>query len=192
VEKCDEDTTEVRPPTGRFKKYATKAGKVLRAIAFGPPIALPLLIWVLPQIPFALAAGWKVSRRRRGIAARMRATGRLVSWGEIRPQIEQGRGTLIDEFVSKDSSVLWWTAEDVSAISPHRCCLKGTYRSDIAACQPFFDWCRARYTDLESGKAQLVDLTKVNMDDFGLMEKFAGRQVAIPPKSKRRVLTITG
>ena len=58
-------------------------------------------------------------------SCRVRARCRLVTWAETRSPIDVLRGTLIDENVPGCVSRLWWTPEDVPALSPHPYCPEG-------------------------------------------------------------------
>jgi hypothetical protein len=65
---------------------------------------------------------WQALKRRqeRKFVTEMKSADRLVSWTEARSYMENGNGFLISEHFSlKGPTRLWWTPDDVPAISPH-------------------------------------------------------------------------
>ena len=107
-------------------------------------------------------AGISLFFKRRGktrFAARMKDAGRWISWAEAHSEVEQGRGTFIEETLSlKGPFRLWWTPEDIPAASPYPCRFEafaeGLFEPEAIA---FFEWCQSRFTNPESGIARLVD-----------------------------------
>jgi hypothetical protein len=80
-----------------------------------------------------------VRRREKQFTDEMQAVGRLLMWAQARSQIDEYRGTLIDERVPGDDvSRLWWTPEDVSALSPHPYCPEGDKPADSEGCRSAF------------------------------------------------------
>jgi hypothetical protein len=52
----------------------------------------------------------------------MSAAGRSMSWREFEMVLEKRQGTIIGECLSeKGPCRLWWTPENVRAVSPHKC-----------------------------------------------------------------------
>jgi hypothetical protein len=90
----------------------------------------------------------------------MRATGRLVAWAEARSQIDAQHGTFIGERVSGYAHRLWWTPEDVAALSPHPCGFGDDKPPELWEHILFDEWCRSRYTNPQFGSARLVDIRK--------------------------------
>jgi hypothetical protein len=120
---------------------------------------IPLICIAAPlSIPVTFVSRYFSRRSEKRFAARMKTVGRWLTWNEALSEIEHGRGTLIGEYLSAEGPyLLWWTPDDVSAISLHPCCfeeLPWLWESD-----EFFDWCRSRFTDPAAGTASIVDLT---------------------------------
>lgn len=122
------------------------------------PITVPLLFLAAAvSIPWTYIQKVNQRRKERNFTEDMKKAARLMDWQEFRQAMENGAGTAIGEFLSmKGPFRLWWTAEDVPAISPH----KWQREQHVAWMEPeflpFFKWCFARYTNPESGAARLV------------------------------------
>src|SRR5208337_1342115 len=133
-----------------------------------------ILIYVIVQIPFSIIDQRRRARRQKSFAAQMAAAGRLIPWPEFRSQLDaNSQGTLIEEDAEDDLYNVWWTPEDIAALSPHPCCFEspGT-RPDMEGFRPYFEWCRSRFTSPESGTALLVDVGK---DFWSFFENTKGR-----------------
>jgi hypothetical protein len=90
-------------------------------------------------------------------ATEMASSGRVMTWREFESAVGNGERTAIAEYLSlKGPSRLWWTPEDIPAISPHNC----DRQHHVAFPEPefayFFDWCRAQFTNPQSGRTKLV------------------------------------
>jgi hypothetical protein len=59
---------------------------------------------------------------------------------------------------------LWWTSDDVPAVSPHPCLFEEAPDSLESINSEFDAWCRSRYTNPQSGVAQLVVLRDVDRE----------------------------
>ena len=137
-------------------------GKVRRVAGRGLLILLSplLLLWIIVAIPFSLIKQGMVSLREKRFAAGMRADGRLVTWAQARLQIDEHRGTLIDEHVPGDAYRLWWTPEDVPTLSPHAYCPEGDKPPEFCQHILFDEWCRSHFLNPRSGSAKLIDLRR--------------------------------
>ena len=101
----------------------------------------------------------------------MAAADRVITWAELRFRFgANSQGTLIEE----DANI-WWTPEDIAALSPHPCCFdepSPKTKSEREQFMPFFEWCRSRFISLESGTALLVDIGE---DFWSFVEGTKGR-----------------
>lgn len=122
------------------------------------PIYIPLLFLVAAlSIPWTYIQKLQQRRQERRFAEQMKNAGRLMQWEEFKQTEANGTGTAIGEDLSaKGPSRLWWTSDDIPAMSPH----KWKREQHVAWMEPeflpFFRWCYARYTSPQSGLAQLV------------------------------------
>ena len=144
---------------GKVKRIALAA----LLIVLSPAILAFCVIFIIVQIPSSAVDHRRRVRRRKSFAAQMSAAGRVITWAELRSQLDASpHGTLIEEHAEEDLYV-WWTPEDIAALSPHLCCFDEPCpktRSDMEVFRPFFDWCRSRFTSPESGTALLVEVGK--------------------------------
>jgi hypothetical protein len=130
-----------------------KIGRLLRLVLMAPVI----VVVAVTSIPVSMFERRTMRQREKRFAADMRAIGRLVSWIEARSQIDNECGTLIEES-SPDGYRLWWTPEDIPAVSPYPCCFEDGKIPDVQAYGPVFEWCRSRFTNPASGTARLIDM----------------------------------
>jgi hypothetical protein len=169
VDKGDEKIPEkelIVPKTESSNRFLSmdnvgKIGRLLRLVLMAPVI----LIVGVASIPVCMFERRIMRQREKRFAADMKTVGRLVSWIEARSQIDNERGTLIEESVSPDGYRLWWTSEDIPTVSPYPCCFEDGKIPDVQVYRPFFEWCRFRFTNPESGTAQLIDLAAVDGKD---------------------------
>jgi hypothetical protein len=132
------------PPKGSAKPSKSSKGNGPRKISIVfLPIYLPLLF-----IAGAISISWShVHRRRqrrseRRFAEQMSAAGRLMAWREFQVAMESGSGTAIGEFLStKGPFRLWWTAENIPAVSPHECDRRHHFAWPEPEFSRFFEWC---------------------------------------------------
>jgi hypothetical protein len=138
------------------------------------PIYLPLfLIAGALSIPWTYVLRLRQRRQERQFATLMESSGRIMTWKEFETAIENGQGTAIGEFLSmKGPFRLWWTREDIPAVSPHSCDRQHHLAFPEPEFAPFFDWCHAQFTNPRSGRAQLVIVPKE--DRKGLKTKLEG------------------
>jgi hypothetical protein len=123
------------------------------------PMAVALLVAGLLSIP-ATKVWYAIMRRQeRRFALKMKAKDKLFSWDEACSRVERGNGYLIsDHFSIKGPIRLWWTAEDVLAVSPYPYILEESPELIASPNAEFIAWCRCRYTNPQSGAAVLVEL----------------------------------
>lgn len=140
------------PPSAR------KRGKLREVSILFLPIYLPLfLIAGAISIPWTYVQTLRQRRQERRFEARMKASGRLMTWRELELAIVNKRGTVIGESMStKGPFRLWWTPDDIPAVSPHRFERGHHWAWPEPEFFPFFDWCHAHYTNPKSGFARLV------------------------------------
>lgn len=119
------------------------------------PLSIPLLVvmdmgrWVAAPL---------ARRRERAFIASMTGRGRVMDLGEFAAAMARGEGTAIDETVTAEGPWrIWWTAEDVGAVSPHPVAVgEWVMLAWESRWFPFFGWAAGRYMDVESGTARLV------------------------------------
>jgi len=150
----------VEVPVGKVKKIALAA----LLIVLSPAILALLLIVIIVQIPSSAIDWRRRVRRQKRFAAQMAAAGRLMPWAELRHRLDANSlGTLIEEDAEDDLYNIWWTPDDIAALSPHPCYFEPPCPEtgrDMEGFRPFFEWCRSRFTNPESGTALLVDIGK--------------------------------
>ena len=86
----------------------------------------------------------------------MKALGRVMEWSEFNRALEVTHGTAIIERYSFAGPVyLWWTSENLYDVCPYPSVDWFALREESFL--PFAEWCRARYTSPDTGRALLVD-----------------------------------
>jgi len=88
---------------------------------------------------------------------RLTSAQRVLLWREVEQHLQAGSGTLIIETAQKQSHRLWWTPDDIAAVSPIRVPAFADIDFvlfDPAA--PFTRWCFERYLSLHGGTAFLT------------------------------------
>jgi len=135
------------------------------------PIYIPLLFLAgALSIPWAYIQKSAQRRRERRFAEQMKRAGRLMQWRDFKQAEANGTGTAIGEHLSmKGPFRLWWTPDDIPATSPH----KWKWGEHVAWLEPeflpFFQWCYARYTNPQSGLAQLVPVPEEERNQLKAM-----------------------
>lgn len=117
-------------------------------------VALAAAAYVL-CIPFLPLVAWWERHKRKLLTAGMTARNRVMPWPDFVRAAKEKRGTLIIEGDPRKGPNLWWTPEDLSAVSPHSCSLDLRTLLDRTY-QPFRFWCYERYTSPSTGSASLV------------------------------------
>lgn len=156
-------------------------------------LAVPVLFVAAGvSIPVTLVREWRARRREERFAAQMRKIGRSISWAEARSEVERGHGTFIGEYLSlKGPYRLWWTSDDVSVSSPHKCCFDEIPWGETES-SDFFDWCCSRLTDAHNGTARLVELgandgsvVRQVLRTFGDARRYVSTSPRLAAKSER-------
>ena len=168
----------------------SKRGRSYEIPAIFAPIYLPLLIIAaVLSIPWTYVQRLKQRHRERKFAEQMRKDGRIMAWDEFESALKERRGTTISEVLGiKGPFRIWWTPEDVRAISPSLCPNEGQVWTELQSAEfrPFFDWCYAQFTNPNSGRARLVQIPETRLVPEGtrreIRAKLAG---AIPTCSFR-------
>jgi hypothetical protein len=128
------------------------------------PIFVPLLFLAAAiSIPWTYIHKLKQRRQERKFVEQMKKASRHMSWEEFKQAIGNGEGTAIGEHLSiKGPFRVWWTPEDVPATSPHK--WKPEQEQNGAWMEPefrpFSEWCYARFTNPQSGRAWLVPISE--------------------------------
>jgi hypothetical protein len=132
--------------------------KTNQPITINPILGILLLFGLaILSIPCGMVAVIFIALRERRLFRRLASTHRTIPWCEVEQHLAAGRGTLIIEQAQKQSVRLWWTPDDIPALSP---CPPPAFadldfiKLDRAA-QPFVAWCFQRYLSLTSGSAFL-------------------------------------
>ena len=109
------------------------------------------------SIPYCIVAVIIITLRERRLFRRFSSANRTVPWCEVEQHLVSGRGTLIIEQAHKQKVRLWWTPDDIPALSPYP---PPTF-SDFdfimpnPTAKPFVDWCFQHYLSFASGSAFL-------------------------------------
>jgi hypothetical protein len=138
---------------------------------------------------------WLVLRwQEKHFARAMCAVGRSMTWTELQSAIEKQNGTIIAEGLSEKGPYrLWWTAENIRAVSPDKCYpadssprfYPGPYLDPEFA--PFFEWCYIRFTHPHVGVGRLVSVPKEKQER--LLELLPGCQFVStysPPRIRKK------
>jgi hypothetical protein len=134
-----------------------------------------ILILVL-ALPVFVVQAMLAARRFRN---RMKSDGRFISLPDLRPKLEAGEGTLIEETGHKGPYRIWWTEDNLLG--------KGTPPSadeDFVAIfegkdNPFNSLCLREYLDSDSGKAMLTPLPARYAQSGRLARMFPRMQIVM-------------
>lgn len=124
------------------------------------PIYLPLLLIAgLLSIPTFYVAHLLTRRKEKKFAFEMTAAGRGMTWNEFQAAIVTGEGTFVTEILSvQGPSRLWWTPEDIPALSPHKWDCGHEFGCFDPEFGPFSEWCYYNFTSPETGSARLIEV----------------------------------
>ncbi len=119
------------------------------------PLSIPLLVVMDMGRWVAAPLG---RRRERAFVSLMAGRGRVMELGAFEAAMARGEGTAIDEAVTSEGPWrIWWTGEDVGAVSPHPVAVgEWVMLAWESRWFPFFGWAAGRYLDVEKGTARLV------------------------------------
>jgi len=111
--------------------------------------------WMYPQ---SLWRDWKFRRF-------LRERGRIVDMEWLRPRLEAGEGTLIEEFGPKGTYLVWWTNDDLASLDPpmeERERIKALFTQDendaYHQVRAFNSLCLTEYIARDAGKANLTTI----------------------------------
>jgi hypothetical protein len=130
-------------------------------------LAIPVL-FIAAAVSIPVSALHRSTERRREsrVAERLRQAGRTIRWADVLSEMNQNRGSLIEEYGSpKGPYRLWFTPENIVELSPHPCCFEELPWSEEDFGE-FFKWCHARFTDIQSGSARLVEIPPLPDEGF--------------------------
>jgi hypothetical protein len=114
-----------------------------------------MAIAALVSLPFLPLVAWCQKRKKQLLAERMTKQNRSMLWADFVRAAEGKHGTLIVEGDPRKGPNLWWTADNIRAVSPYPCSDSlGTFFE--RSYKPFRKWCRERYTNPVTGTALLV------------------------------------
>jgi hypothetical protein len=135
------------------------------------PIYIPLLFLAgALSIPWTYIQKSEQRRQERRFAEQMKKAGRVMQWQEFKQSEANGTGTAIGEYLStKGPFRLWWTHDDIPVTSPHKWKREQHVAWMEAEFFPFFQWCYARYTNPQSGLAQLVSVPEEERNQLKAM-----------------------
>ncbi len=141
---------------------AQKQPSTLMDSVMGVAMIPVLFVGACLAIPYTLGARWQKLHGEHKLRLLMKARGRLITWPEFARVLHERGGTCIEEkFTAKGPVRFWWTPEEVRWESPHEIASWFTMRKGRQY-EPFVQWCRARYTNVDEGTAMLVDATRVS------------------------------
>lgn len=87
----------------------------------------------------------------------MEQQARFIAWGDLEPDLQEGKGTLIVEQGAKQPVRLWWTKDDIPLLAPMP--LPTDDELDylgLTEPHPFVIWCFEHYLNPQTGKAMLT------------------------------------
>jgi hypothetical protein len=126
-----------------------------------------LFLMVAITIPFAM---WRSARLYRRMRKELESKARFASLDALRPKLEAGVGTIIEETGVKGPYHIWWT-EDELPVSPPL--TDEEYVGILSGEKPqaFNDYCLSAYVDVAKGKATLTSIPprKFVLADFSRM-----------------------
>jgi hypothetical protein len=155
-----------KPPHAR--KDPREFGPV-HAIWFVPVLAIAAVL----SIPVAFVASTVQKKREQSFKKQMKATGRTMERRDFEQVLQEGRGTVIVESHShKGPFRWWWTVENLYDICPFPLVTWLETMPSDECYRPLAEWCRREYTNIDQGRALLVDLQSpgggVNIDGIDL------------------------
>jgi len=147
------------------------------------PLAVPgvliafaaIFLIIAVCLPFLAVKGFF---RQRTFVTQLKSKDRFVTLSHLRPKLEVGEGTLIEEWGVKGPYRIWWTSENVAA--------RGTpptdedFRSIMGGKDHVFnDQCVKDYLEPDTGRAILTDIKPRVSRNGGLKTLFPGVQVVM-------------
>lgn len=117
------------------------------AIILAPVFFLFALLWsalALVALPLYLPLRSADHSCQRQLLNQMRAARRVVPWDEVADAVQNGSGTVLEQFEA-GRWWFWWTPDDVRS------------KCSSADAVAFHNWCVREYLDPRSGKALLID-----------------------------------
>jgi hypothetical protein len=141
----------------------------VHAIWFVPALAIAAVL----AIPVAFVASTVQKKREQSFKKRMKAAGRIMERRDFEQVLQEGRGTVIVESHSlKGPFRWWWTGENLYEICPFPLVSWLETMPSDEHYRPLAEWCRGEYTNIDQGRALLVDLRSpeggVNIDRTAL------------------------
>lgn len=142
-----------------------------------PLIFVTLLILAVVALPVGFVDQFRRGREEARLRTRLVGAGRFVAWQDVEVGLRTGRGTLLVEHLGPKGPIReWWTPDDLIARSS--LALPASLNSRLAEGQlePLYRYaaaCAARYTDPESGAAQLTEVP------VSLAERFDPRKLVV-------------
>jgi hypothetical protein len=120
------------------------------------PFFLPLVILSPISIPWTQISRLNQGRKERKFTEQMSASGRLMTWKALQLALDHRQGTVIGEYLSMSGPFrMWWTSDNVPAVSPHRWEREKHLAWLEPKFLPFFEWTYEQFTNPKSGLARL-------------------------------------
>jgi hypothetical protein len=159
----------------------------VHAIWFVPVLAIAAVL----SIPVAFVASTVQKKREQSFKKQMKATGRAMERRDFEQVLQEGRGTVIVESHSlKGPFRWWWTVENLYDICPFPLVTWLQTMPNDECYRPLAEWCRREYTNIDQGRALLVDLQSpgggVNIDRTVLRSAQMKWFEVAPPERLRR------
>jgi hypothetical protein len=137
------------------------------------PFFLPLVILFAISIPWTQINRLNQRRKERKFTEQMSASGRLMTWKALQLALDHRQGTVIGEYLSMSGPLrVWWTSDDIPAVSPHRWEREKHLAWLEPEFLPFFKWTYEQFTNPKSGLARLVCVP--DEERKGLEKKLSG------------------
>jgi len=159
----------------------------VHAIWFVPALAIAAVL----SIPVGLVVSAVQRNRERSFKKRMKAAGRVMGRRDFEQVLTEGRGTVIVESQAlKGPFRWWWTGESLYDICPFPLVTWLESMRNDECYRPLAEWCRREYTNIDQGRALLVDLASpeggVNIDRSALRSAKIKWFEVVPPERLRR------
>lgn len=114
-----------------------------------------LLVAAGLYFPYSVWLSYVQRRNSSSHQTKMKVLGRVIDWHDFVRSLGETRGTAIVERYSFAGPVhLWWTSENIYDLCPFPSVDWWALHDESFL--PFAEWCRARYTNPDTGSALLV------------------------------------
>jgi hypothetical protein len=143
-------------------------------MVFGCLVGLPLFFLLIVTCPiWGPFAYWRHLRGEATELGHMKSADRYIDWSELKLKVgTEVEGTLIFEQAQKAGLRIWWTADDIKALSPLPLPREEEIDYVLGIDCPFMKWLREHYTG-PNGKALRTELAITQAPGFAKISDFA-------------------